>query len=39
MLHKHNAETYANMVSLFASNQRVAADQPIGTGKSYLIFS
>ena len=38
MLHKHNAETYANMVSLFASNQRVAAVQPTGTGKSYLIL-
>ena len=38
LLHKHNSETYANMVSLFASNQRVAAVQPTGTGKSYLIM-
>ena len=38
LLHKHNRETYANMVSLFASNQRVAAVQPTGTGKSYLIL-
>ncbi|SFB66264.1 Helicase associated domain protein [Ruminococcus albus] len=37
-LHKHNSETYANMVSLFQTEQRVAAVQPTGTGKSYLIM-
>lgn len=38
LLHKHNSETYANMVSLFQTEQRVAAVQPTGTGKSYLIM-
>ncbi|SDA30797.1 Superfamily II DNA or RNA helicase [Ruminococcus sp. YE71] len=38
ILHKHNSETYANMVSLFQTEQRVAAVQPTGTGKSYLIM-
>lgn len=37
-LHKHNSETYANMVSLFQTENRVAAVQPTGTGKSYLIM-
>ena len=37
-LHKHNSETYANMVRLFETEQRVAAVQPTGTGKSYLIM-
>ena len=37
-LHKHNRETYANMVRLFKTEDRVAAVQPTGTGKSYLIM-
>ena len=37
-LHKHNRETYANMVRLFQTEQRMAAVQPTGTGKSYLIM-
>jgi len=38
ILHKHNSETYANMVNLFQTEQRVASVQPTGTGKSYLIM-
>ncbi|MBR1822923.1 MAG: Helicase associated domain protein [Ruminococcus sp.] len=38
LLHKHNSETYANMVRLFETEQRVAVVQPTGTGKSYLIM-
>lgn len=38
LLHQHNSETYANMVRLFETEHRVAAVQPTGTGKSYLIM-
>ena len=37
-LHKHNAETYKKLVSMFAENDRVCAVQPTGTGKSFLIL-
>lgn len=38
LLHKHNQETYQNMVELFQKHNRVAAVQPTGTGKSFLIL-
>lgn len=38
LLHKHNRETYQNMVELFQKHNRVAAVQPTGTGKSFLIL-
>ena len=38
MLHSHNRETYENICELFKSGSRVAAVQPTGTGKSYLIM-
>ena len=38
LLHKHNLETYQNMVELFQKHNRVAAVQPTGTGKSFLIL-
>lgn len=38
LLHKHNRETYQNMVELFQEHNRVAAVQPTGTGKSFLIL-
>ena len=37
-LHKHNAETYQKIVSIFTENDRVCAVQPTGTGKSFLIL-
>ena len=37
-LHKHNAETYQKIVSMFTENDRVCAVQPTGTGKSFLIL-
>ncbi len=38
LLHKHNIETYKNMTELFCNHNRVAAVQPTGTGKSFLIL-
>lgn len=38
LLHKHNRETYQNMVELFQEHNRVAAVWPTGTGKSFLIL-
>ena len=38
MLHSHNRETYENICELFKMGNRVAAVQPTGTGKSYLIM-
>lgn len=38
LLHKHNRETYQNMVELFQEHNRVAAVQPTGTCKSFLIL-
>lgn len=38
LLHKHNLETYQNMTELFREHNRVAAVQPTGTGKSFLIL-
>ena len=38
MLHSHNRETYENICELFKTDNRVAAVQPTGTGKSYLIM-
>lgn len=38
LLHKHNQETYQNMVELFQKHNRVSAVQPTGTGKSFLIL-
>ena len=38
MLHSHNRETYENICELFRTGIRVAAVQPTGTGKSYLIM-
>lgn len=38
LLHSHNQETYANMLRLFQEHNRVAAVQPTGTGKSFLIL-
>lgn len=38
LLHKHNQETYQNMISLFKEHNRVAAIQPTGTGKSFLML-
>ena len=38
MLHDHNRQTYDNIVALFEKSSRVAAVQPTGTGKSYLIM-
>ena len=38
MLHSHNRETYENICELFKTGNRVAAVQPTGTGKSYLIM-
>ena len=35
-LFEHNQETYANIVRLFASENRVGIVQPTGTGKSFL---
>lgn len=37
-LHKHNIQTYVNIVSLFEKSDRVCAVQPTGTGKSFLIL-
>ena len=37
-LHKHNAETYQKIISMFTENDRVCAVQPTGTGKSFLIL-
>lgn len=38
MLHSHNRQTYKRICELFENGSRVAAVQPTGTGKSYLIM-
>lgn len=38
ILHDHNQKTYANIISMFRSVDRVAVVQPTGTGKSFLIL-
>jgi superfamily II DNA or RNA helicase len=38
LLHAHNKPTYDNMSELFDKHNRIAAVQPTGTGKSYLIM-
>jgi len=38
LLYKHNLETYQKMIELFHQHSRVAAVQPTGTGKSFLIL-
>lgn len=38
LLHKHNQETYTNMVQMFQHENRVCCVQPTGTGKSFLML-
>ncbi|MBR1384009.1 MAG: type III restriction endonuclease subunit R, partial [Ruminococcus sp.] len=38
LLHNHNRPTYENIIKLFKTQNRIAAVQPTGTGKSYLIM-
>ena len=38
LLHKHNLETYRNLVDMFQKYNRVAVVQPTGTGKSFLML-
>lgn len=38
LLHKHNQETYTNMVEMFQIENRVCCVQPTGTGKSFLML-
>ena len=38
LLHPHNKTTYSNILRLFRTTNRVAAVQPTGTGKSFLML-